>query len=90
MARLNITRTDGPSDENVIKELLVLAAKETIARGYAYFRFRDLSARPASLFRTDAAAKADFSVTIVMFHEGEQGLDPFFNAAQILKPDSAL
>lgn len=85
MARLNMTADDTPSDSGALKEVLTVAAKETLARGYTHFRFADLAVAPVRSLTSNEPAKANFSVILVMFHEGEQGTQGVFDARRILE-----
>ncbi len=85
MIRLNMQGVDAPSDEAAVKEVLALAAQETLARGYTLFRFTDWTAGPAQIVTPGKPATANFAVTVTMFREGEQGLNPFFDARQLAK-----
>jgi len=88
MVRLNLIEQDGPADQNAIRDLLTLAAKETVARGYTFFRLTDWAAGPTRIIKVNEPAGPNFSVTVVMFREGEQGANAVFDARQILKPDA--
>ena len=85
MVRLNFQGADTLSDEKALKEALALAAKETLARGYTLFRFKDWAAGPPQIITPGQPATANFAVTVVMFRDGEQGANPFFDARQIAK-----
>lgn len=85
MVRLNLQGYDAPSDESALKEVMVLAAKETLKRDYTLFRFIDWSAGEAQVATPGQPAVANFEVTVVMFRIGEQGFNPVFDARQILK-----
>lgn len=88
MVRLNLQGLDAPSDYDALKEVMLLAAKETLSRGYARFRFVDWSAGPAQTIAPGQPATANFAVTVVMFLEGEQGTNAVFDARQILLTQS--
>ncbi|HEY8163726.1 MAG: hypothetical protein ACR650_06515 [Methylocystis sp.] len=85
MIRLNMQGIAAPSDEAAIKETLTLAAQQTLARGYTLFRFTDWTAGPTQIVTPGKPAAANFAVTVVMFRDGEQGTNPFFDARQIVK-----
>ncbi|MDJ0448435.1 hypothetical protein [Methylocystis sp. JR02] len=85
MIRLDFRGADTLSDETALKEALARAAKETLARGYTLFRFTDWAAGPPQTITPGQPATANFAVTVVMFREGEQGANPFFDARQIVK-----
>jgi hypothetical protein len=85
MVRLNMQGLLAPSDEAALKEVMALAAKETLARGYTLFRFTDWAAGPTQIVTPGQPATANFAVSVVMFQDGEQGLKPFFDARQIVK-----
>ncbi|WP_442753340.1 hypothetical protein ACNHKD_10010 [Methylocystis sp. JAN1] len=85
MVRVNLQGADAPSDEQALKEALVLASKETLAHEYDLFRFIDWSAGPAQLATPGQPAVANFAVTVVMFRYGEQGSNPVFDARAVLK-----
>lgn len=85
MVRLDLQGADTLSDEKALKEALALAAKETLARGYTLFRFTDWAAGPPRIITPGQPATANFAVTVVMFRDGEQGPNPFFDARQIVK-----
>lgn len=85
MVRVNLTGYDAPSDEEALKEALVLGAKETLAHEYDLFRFIDWSAGETQLVTPGQPAVANFAVTVVMFRYGEQGANPVFDARAILK-----
>lgn len=85
MVRLNMTGDDSPSDQDALRDLLALAAKETIARGYELFKLADMKAAPAGPGPGGSnAPRVNFSVLVIMFREGEQGFNVIFNARQIL------
>jgi outer membrane murein-binding lipoprotein Lpp len=85
MVRLYMTGDDSPSDQDALRDLLALAAKETIARGYELFRLSEMKAEPAGPGAGGSSApRVNFSVLVAMFHEGEQGFNVVFNARQIL------
>ncbi|WP_036282121.1 hypothetical protein [Methylocystis sp. ATCC 49242] len=90
MVRLNLIEAEGPADESVIRNLLVLAAKETVARGYTLFRLTDWRAGPARPIVANEPAGPNFSVTVVMYRDGEQGLTVVFDTRHILKPDDEI
>ncbi len=83
MERINFQGVDAPSDDQAIKQALALAAKETLARGYTLFRFTNWQAGPTQVVTPGQPATANFAVTIVMYHDGEQGTVPVFDARQI-------
>lgn len=85
MVRLTLQGADAPSDEQALKEALVLGAKETLALGYDLFRFIDWSAGEVRIQQPGQPAVANFAVTVVMFRYGEQGSNPVFDARAILK-----
>lgn len=84
MVRLDLRGVEAPSDELALKQVMTLAAKETVARGYTLFRFADWSAGSTQVVTPGQPATANFAVTVVMFHDGEQGSTPVFDARQIL------
>jgi hypothetical protein len=88
MVRLNIKGNDAPSDSTAIKDLLLLAAKETLARDYALFRFADMRAQSAGSLVAADGLRANFSVTVIMFHAGEQGANGVFDARQIVESNT--
>jgi peptidoglycan/LPS O-acetylase OafA/YrhL len=88
MVRLNIKGNDAPSDSTAIKDLLLLAAKETLARDYALFRFADMRAQSAGSLNAADGLRANFSVTVIMFHVGEQGANGVFDARQIIEANT--
>jgi hypothetical protein len=88
MVRLNIKGNDAPSDPTAIKDLLLLAAKETLARDYALFRFADMRAQSAGSLNAADGMRANFSVTVIMFHAGEQGANGVFDARQIIEANT--
>lgn len=85
MVRVNLTGYDAPSDQEGLKEALVLGANETLAHGYDLFRFIDWSAGEVQVQTPGQPAVANFAVTVVMFRYGEQGSNPVFDARAILK-----
>jgi hypothetical protein len=84
MMRLNVKGNDAPSDQTAIKDLLLLAAKETLARNYELFRFAEMRAQSAGALNAGDKSRANFSVTVIMFHPGEQGANGVFDAKLIV------
>jgi hypothetical protein len=85
MVRVDLTGLDVASEGEGLGSALRLAATETLARGYTFFRLVDWSAGPAAIIEPGAPAAANFAVTVVMFHEGEQDANPVFDARRILE-----
>lgn len=85
MARLNFQGLTAPSDQDAIREAMERGAKETISRGYDLFRFVDWKAGAPRTVALGEHTTANFSVTVVMFRDGEQGANPVFNAREILR-----
>ncbi len=85
MVRLNLVEEFAPTEQEALQSVMVLAATETISRGYDLFRFVDWTAGPAQKVTPGQGTVANFAVTVVMFHNGEQGQNPTFNAQQILQ-----
>ncbi len=83
MLRLDLTGVDANSEEKVLQQLLALGAQETLSRGYTHFRFVDWTPGATQVVQPGAPLKANFAVTMVMFHDGEQGQNPVFDARQI-------
>jgi hypothetical protein len=84
MVRIDLTGAPAPADtELAFKQVLTLAAKETVARGYAFFRLKDWTPGPTRIVQPGEAATANFAVTIVMMQAGEQGTGPAFDARLI-------
>ncbi|WP_457796332.1 hypothetical protein [Methylocystis sp. S23] len=85
MVRVTLQGADAPTDEQALKEALVLASKETLAHEYDLFRFIDWSAGEVQVQTPGQPAVANFAVTVVMFRYGEQGSNPVFDARKILE-----
>lgn len=85
MVRLDMKGVDAPSDQEALKSLMLLGAKETLARGYQLFRFIDWAAGPTQMATPGQPAAANFEVTVVMFRVGEQGNNPVFDARAIMQ-----
>jgi hypothetical protein len=84
MLRLDLTGVDANSDEKVLQQLLALGAQETLSRGYTHFRFIDWTPGATQIVQPGQPLKANFAVTMVMFHDGEQGQNPVFDARQFV------
>jgi hypothetical protein len=84
MVRLNMTGVQAPSEGLAINQVMTLAAQQTLARGYTLFRFIDWTAGQPTAATPGQPATANFSVTVVMFHDGEQGFYPVFSARQFV------
>lgn len=85
MVRLDLTGVPAASDTEVaFRQVLSTAARETLARSYIYFRLRDWTPGPTKVVAPGEPLTANFAVTIVMMHEGEQGSGPAFDARQIV------
>lgn len=82
--RINLQGTDAPSNQEALKDVMTSAAKETLARDYRYFRFTDWAAGSARTVSPGQPTTANFAVTVVMFREGEQGVNPVFDARKIM------
>ncbi len=84
IVRLNFVGGAAPSDQEAFKELMLLAAQETLARGYTFFRLLEWTRGPAPLAAFAPDARANFSVNVAMFRDGEQGSNPVFDARTIM------
>ncbi|MGJ0506043.1 MAG: hypothetical protein ACR652_02690 [Methylocystis sp.] len=80
MLRLDMTGVVVSSEEQTLQQLLALGARETLSRGYVFFRFTDWKPGPTQVVAQGQPQKANFSVTMVMYHPGEQGSNPAFDA----------
>ena len=85
MVRLNFTGAAAPSDQEAFKELMLSAARETLARGYVHFRLLGWRMGPKPLDVTSQSTRANFSVTVEMFRDGEQGSNAVFDARTIMR-----
>lgn len=85
LVRVDLTGHEAPSDGDAMREALVLAAKETLAREYDLFRFVDWRAGEARIVTPGQPTVANFAVSVLMFRYGEQGSNPVFDARAILK-----
>ena len=82
--RLDLTGVKASADTEVaFKQVLSIAARETLARGYQYFRLQDWTPGSTRVVEPGEPVTANFAVTIVMTREGEQGNLPAFDARQI-------
>lgn len=88
MLRFDMTGLKVSSEEQTLQQLLALGARETLSRGYTYFRFIDWKAGAAQVVTPGQPQTANFSVTLVMFHPGEQGNSAVFDA-RLISPDKA-
>lgn len=89
MLRLDMRGLEVSSEEQTLQQLLALGARETLARGYTHFRFLDWKAGETHIVTPGQPQTANFSVTLVMFHAGEQGTNPVFDASQIPQDKAA-
>jgi hypothetical protein len=89
MLRLDMTGLPVGSEEQVLQQLLALGARETLARGYTHFRLSDWKAGAPQVVTPGQPQTANFSVTLVMYHDGEQGSNPVFDARQIRQEKAA-
>jgi hypothetical protein len=89
MLRLDMTGLNVSTEEQTLPQLLALGARETLGRGYTYFRFLDWKAGETHIMTPGQPQTANFSVTLVMFHPGEQGTNPVFDARQIPQDKAA-
>jgi hypothetical protein len=89
MVRLDLTGVQFPADTEVaFKEVLAIAGRETLARGYTYFRLKDWTQGPTRVVTTSEPLTANFAVTIVMMHPDEIGNAPAFEARRVAPPSS--
>lgn len=90
MLRLDMTGLPATgTEEQTLQQLLALAARETLARGYTHFRLTDWKAGPRQIVTAGQPQTANFSVTVVMFHQGEQGNNPAFDARLVPQDKAA-
>lgn len=89
MVRLNMVGDQSPNDSSAIREILLLGARETIARGYTLFRLTDLRPEPAAFVNGVQQGRANFTVVILMFQEGDPGAYGVYNAEQLLRSDTS-
>ncbi len=83
MLRLDMTGLKVSTEEQTLQQLLSLGARETLSRGYTYFRFSDWKAGATQIVTAGQPQTANFSVTMMMYHDGEQGTAAVFDARQI-------
>jgi hypothetical protein len=89
MLRLDMTGLPAGTEEQTFQQLLALGARETLARGYTHFRFIDWKAGVPQVVTPGQPQTANFSVTLVMFHPGEQGQNPAFDARMVPQDKAA-
>jgi predicted small secreted protein len=89
MLRLDMTGLPVGSEEQILQQLLALGARETLLRGYTHFRLIDWKAGAPQVVTQGQPQTANFSVTLVMFHQGEQGNNPVFDARHIAQDKAA-
>lgn len=87
MVRLDLTGVQFSADTEVaFKEVLAIAARETLARGYMFFRLKDWKQGPTRVATPGEPLTANFAVTIAMMNAGETGNAPAFDARQFSLP----
>jgi hypothetical protein len=86
MVRLDLTGAQFSADTEVaFKEVLAIGARETLARGYTFFRLKDWQQGPTRVVTPGEPLTANFAVTFVMMNQGETGNAPAFDARQIAR-----
>lgn len=95
--RITLSGSSAPVASDALKVLLKTAAQQTVSRGYRYFRFTDFTAGQSDVPQASqnnigvlSDNKANFSVTIIMFHLGENGSNGSIDAQQIVEKNGAV